>query len=296
MKKKGKINKLTLFSIVGFALLIIYTISFITPMIWVLNSSFKQEIDFMLSPFAIVNSQTFFSDNYLTAFELMKVPVVIDGNSYYIGFAEMMFNSVVYSVICTITHTLVPCITAYCVAKYDFKFSKLVYAIVVVTLILPTIGNLASSIQVSKWFNTYDSFLGLGVMKGYFIGTNFLIFYACFKGISNEYIEAAEIDGASQWQVMTKVVMPLATPTISAVALITFIAYWNDYTTPMIYLPSHPTIAYGLYYFCNSTAQGASFITVRLAACMIVSIPILILFVLFRNKLMGNMTVGGLKG
>lgn len=295
MKTKSKSFKLPVFSIIGFTLLIIYTISFITPMLWVLNSSFKQEIDFMTGPFSIVNGQTFFTDNYLFAFDLMKVPVVIDGNSYYIGFEEMMFNSVVYSVLCTITHTIVPCVTAYCVAKYNFKFSKIVYAIVVVTLILPTIGNLASSIQVSKWFHTYDSFLGLAVMKGYFIGTNFLIFYACFKGISNEYIEAAEMDGASQWQIMTKVVFPLAGPTISAVGLITFIAYWNDYTTPMIYLPSHPTIAYGLYYLCNSSTQGVTTV-VRLAACMIVSIPILLVFILFRNKLMGNMTVGGLKG
>ena len=285
-----------LFSIIGFTLLIIYTISFITPMIWVLNSSLKEEIDFMLDTFKPVNFDTFYTGNYLQAFELMKVPVVIDGNSYYIGFFEMMFNSVVYSVLCTITHTLVPCVTAYCVAKYNFKFSKIVYTIVVVTLILPTIGNLASSIQISKLFNTYDSFLGLAVMKGYFIGTNFLIFYACFKGISYEYTEAAEMDGASQWQIMTKVVFPLAKPTISAVALITFIGYWNDYTTPMIYLPSHPTIAYGLYYFCNTSTQAASFVTVRLAACMIVSIPILMVFIFFRNKLMGNMTVGGLKG
>lgn len=294
--KKVKSKKLTLFSIVGFTLLIIYTISFITPMIWVLNSSMKQEIDFMLAPFDVINPNTFYFGNYLDAFDMMKVPVVINGASVYIGFWEMMFNSVIYSVICTITHTIVPCVTAYCVAKYNFKFSKVIYTIVVVTMILPTIGNLASSIQVSKWFLTYDSFLGLGVMKGYFIGTNFLIFYACFKGISYEYTEAAEMDGASQWQVMTKVVFPLARPTISAVALITFIGYWNDYTTPMIYLPSHPTIAYGLYYFCNTSTQGASFVTVRLAACMIVSIPILLVFILFRNKLMGNMTVGGLKG
>ena len=294
--KVSKSKKLTLFSIIGFTLLIIYTISFISPMFWVLNSSFKQEIDFMLGTFDIVNANTFYAGNYLAAFDMMKVPVVIDGVSCYIGFAEMMFNSVVYSVICTVTHTLVPCVTAYCVAKYNFKFSKIIYTIVVVTMILPTIGNLASSIQVSKWFYTYDSFLGLGVMKGYFIGTNFLIFYACFKGISYEYTEAAEMDGASQWQVMTKVVFPLAGPTISAVALITFITYWNDYTTPMIYLPSHPTIAYGLYYFCNTSLQGASFVTVRLAACMIVSIPILLVFIIFRNKLMGNMTVGGLKG
>ena len=163
-------------------------------------------------------------------------------------------------------------------------------------MILPTIGTLASSIQISQLFHVYDSFIGLAVLKGYFIGTNFLIFYACFKSISNEFIDAASIDGASQWQILTKVIMPLARPTIAAVALITFITYWNDYQTPMIYLPSHPTIAYGLYYFNNTTTQEASFITIRLAGCIMVSIPIFIVFILFRKRLMGNMTMGGIKG
>ena len=95
---------------------------------------------------------------------------------------------------------------------------------------------------------------------------------------------------------MLKVIFPLAKTTINAVALITFIAYWNDYTTPMIYLPSHPTIAYGLYYFCNTSNQTASFVTVRLSACMIVSVPILLVFIMFKNRIMGNMMVGGLKG
>ena len=295
MKKKININW-NIFMIIGFVILVVYSISFITPLFWVFNSAIRKELSFLDNPFAIVNGDTFTLDYIKVALDYLKVPVMIDGTQYYIGFEEMIFNSIVYAGLCTLTHTLVPCITAYCVAKYNFKFSKILYTVVIVTIMLPTIGNLASSIQVSKWFNAYDSFLGLSVMKGYFIGTNFLIFYACFKGISNEYIEAADMDGASQWQIMTKVVMPLAKPTIYAVALITFISYWNDYTTPMIYLPTHPTISYGLYYLCNSHDQAVNVLAVRLAACMIVSIPILIVFIIFRKKLMGNMTVGGLKG
>lgn len=293
MKKKRNFH---IFYIIGFLLLIIYTISFVTPFLWAINSSLKEESDFIIDTFGLVNFKNIYFHNYQTAYELIKVPVMINGSSYYILFWEMIYNSVIYSVLCTIMHVLTPCITAYAVTRYKFKFSKIVYTIVIVTLILPTIGNLASSIQVSKMFHLYDSFLGLAVMKGYFIGTNFLIFYACFKSISYEYTEAAEIDGASQWQIMMKVIMPLAKTTISAVALISFIAYWNDYTTPMIYLPSHPTIAYGLYYFNNMSTNEASFVTVRLAGCIFVSVPVLVVFIFLRNKLMGNMTLGGIKG
>ena len=295
MKTKSKANW-NILGIIGFILLISYSVSFITPFLWAFNTSLKDEIDFMLDTFGIVNPQAIYLENYRLAYDLIEVTIMKNGVPYVVEFWELIGNSVIYSVLCTIMHVLTPCITAYAVARYDFKFSKVIYTTVIVTMILPTIGNLASSIQVSKWFFTYDSFIGLAVMKGYFIGTNFLIFYAAFKSISKEYTEAAEIDGASQWQIMTQVILPLAKTTVSAVALISFIAYWNDYATPMIYLPSHPTIAYGLYYFNNSTNNEASFVTVRLAGCIIVSVPILLVFILFKDKLMGNLTVGGIKG
>lgn len=294
MKNKS-ITSTIVFSI-GFILLIAYSISFLIPFLWSINSAFKGVIDFKLDPLSIVSFKKINFANYKKAYELIKVPVSAHGASYYVGFWELIFNSLVYSILCTIMHVLTPCITAYAVARYNFKFSKVVYSIVIITMILPTIGNLASSIQVSKIFHTYDSFIGLAIMKGYFLGTNFLIFYAAFKSISNEYTEAAEIDGASQFQIMTTIILPLVKTTISAVALLTFISYWNDYYTPMIYLPSHPTIAYGLYYFNNSTNNEASFVTVRLAGCIMVSIPILVVFLFLKNKLTGNMTVGGLKG
>lgn len=295
MKTKSKANW-NILGIIGFILLISYSVSFITPFLWAFNTSLKDEIDFMLDTFGIVNPQAIYLENYRLAYDLIEVTIMKNGVPYVVEFWELIGNSVIYSVLCTIMHVLTPCITAYAVARYDFKFSKVIYTTVIVTMILPTIGNLASSIQVSKWFFTYDSFIGLAVMKGYFLGTNFLIFYAAFKSISKEYTEAAEIDGASQWQIMTQVILPLAKTTVSAVALISFIAYWNDYSTPMIYLPSHPTIAYGLYYFNNSTNNEASFVTVRLAGCIIVSVPILLVFILFKDKLMGNLTVGGIKG
>jgi ABC-type glycerol-3-phosphate transport system permease component len=168
--------------------------------------------------------------------------------------------------------------------------------VVIITMILPIIGNLPSEIQVAKFLGFYDNVFGLAIMKGHFLGMNFLIYYAAFKGIPKDYAEAAEMDGASQWKVMTAIILPMVKSTISAIALLSFITYWNDYTTPMIYLPSRPTIAYGLYYFNQTTTNEANFVTVRIAASMLVSIPIFIVFLLFKDKLMGNFSVGGIKG
>ncbi|NLG81009.1 MAG: carbohydrate ABC transporter permease [Bacilli bacterium] len=283
-----------IFLIVGFILLIAYSISFVTPLLWAFLTSFKTEIEFMLDKFSLPKSLNL--QNYITAYRTIRVPIVENGVSRYVYAEEMLFNSVVYSVLSTIMHVATPCITAYAVARYNFRFGKLLYSIVIITMILPIVGNLPSQIQVAKSLGFYDSFFGLAIMKGHFLGINFMIFYAAFKSIPKDYAEAADIDGASQWKIFTKVMLPHVKTTISAVALLSFITFWNDYTTPMIFLPSKPTIAYGLYYFNQTTLTEASFLTVRIAGSMLISIPILLVFIFMKDKLIGNINVGGLKG
>ena len=77
--KVKKSKKLTMFSIVGFTLLIIYSISFITPLLWVFNSAIRKEMSFLENPFALVNGKTFTLDYIKIAFESLKVPVMIEG-------------------------------------------------------------------------------------------------------------------------------------------------------------------------------------------------------------------------
>ncbi len=293
-KKFHRKSKIDGFLVVGFVLLVIYSISFLTPLLWSLMTSFKEEIDFMNNKISFPRSFNF--ENYLTAFRNIKVPIVENGIPYQINSIEMLYNSLVYTILCTFTHTLVPCITAYAVAKLEVKFGKVIYSIVIITMILPIIGNLASEIQVSKALGLFDKMYGLAIMKGHFLGTNFLIFYAAFKSLARDYSEAAYIDGASELNVLTMVQLPLIKTTISAIALLSFISFWNDYTTPMIYLPTRPTIAYGLYYFNQTTTNESNFVTVRIAGCMLVTIPIFLIFLGTRNKLIGNLTVGGIKG
>lgn len=280
-----------LFVSIGLALLILYTVIFLMPLLWAFLVSFKGELDFMSNIFGL--PKKWLLSNYSYVFKNMAVPVSGVGDIF---IEEMFFNSMCYTLLCTFTHTITPCICAYAVARYRFKFGKFIYGIVIVTMILPTIGNLASEIQVAKTLGFYDTLIGVAIMKGHFLGTNFLIFYAAFRSLPDGFREAAEMDGASQAQIFFRISLPLVKTTIGAIALLSFITYWNDYNTAMIYLPSKPTVAYGLYRFTHSTTNKASFVTVAVAACMTVTIPIFFVFVLFRNKLMGNLTVGGIKG
>lgn len=281
-----------LFFVFGVILLGLYTISFLVPLLWALMSSFKSETEFMLGAFKFPINPSF--DNYVTAYMNISVPLRVGVGSIFIE--EMFVNTLIYAGLCTLMHTLTPCIAAYAAAKYDFKFSRIMYGIVIVTMILPVIGNTASELQMSRILHFYDSFVGLAIMRGHFLGTNFLIYYASFRSLANDFADAARVDGASQWCVMTRIMIPLVKPTIAAIALISFITYWNDYMTAMLYLPSHPTISYGLYYFTHSSSNQSSFFTVQIAGCMLICIPILLVFILFKNKLMGNMAIGGIKG
>ena len=71
---------------------------------------------------------------------------------------------------------------------------------------------------------------------------------------------------------------------------------WNDYSVPLMYIPSHPTIAYGVYEMTVTTETGQSHMTFKMACCAIMVIPTTVLFIAFKDKLMGNLSMGGIKG
>ena len=130
-------------------------------------------------------------------------------------------------------------------------------------------------------------------MKSHFLGMYFLVYQGVFRGIHQSVTEAAKIDGAGNMRIFLRIILPLAKTTFFLVFLLQFIAFWNDYQTPLLYLPNHPTIAQGLYYFNFSTSNEFSTVPAKIAGAMFVLIPILIVFMIFKNKLMGNLTLGG---
>lgn len=83
---------------------------------------------------------------------------------------------------------------------------------------------------------------------------------------------------------------------IVTVALINFVAFWNDYQTPYVYIPNHPTLAYGLFMFSRLfTSRDLQEPTYKLAGSMMVFVPVFIVFLCFQKRLMGNISMGGIK-
>ena len=141
----------------------------------------------------------------------------------------------------------------------------------------------------------YDSMLGQYCLKVSFLGIYFLIFYASVKSAGNEFAEAASIDGAGHFSIMYKIYFPLLASVFTGIVILDFIGFWSDYMTPLYYLPSFPTISYGLNYIQYATSNSVT-IPIILGASLMSSIPVVLIFIIFRNKIMGNMSFGGLKG
>ena len=209
-----------------------------------------------------------------------------NGGTRYVEFLELFFNSIVFSTMCMFVSLFSHVIMAYCCCKFKCGYTKFIYKMVIVILTLPIVGNLASEIQVAKAVGVYDNLFGICIMKGGFFSMNFLIFYAVFSGIPDAYREAAQLDGAGHWTILLKIIVPMASATIFAIGFLSLISYWNEYQTAMIYLPSHPTIGYGLFVFERNSIKYNT-IPVRLAASFMVASPLLIGAIVFRKKIIG---------
>ena len=282
-------------SIFSFFILLAWTILLFSLIIWGFFSSLKIRPEFSgigkydnTSPLAF--PEKWLWSNYKDAFQFIAVPV----SSYFVRFGEMMLNSLIYAIGCTFCSTVSPMLVAYACAKYEFKLGKVLYMIVLTVLVIPIVGNQASELQMSRLLGLYDNFLGVFFMRAGFTNMYFLIFYEAFNGQSNTYAEAARIDGAGDFTVFFRIAIPLIIPVFVGVAILVFIDAWNNYSVSLIYLPSHPVVTLGLFYMQGNTATKMT-IPILISGAYIVCVPTIVLFVLFRDKIMGNLSIGGIK-
>ncbi len=308
--------------IVVCVILVVASLVVLIPLIWGLNTSLKSKLDFIkvgndnvlgfptLDAGNRFNSiDTFFKlENYVNVFNEMSF--TIRGGAYYsrgqripatqkieVGLLDLLINSILYCVIGAGLKTIVPAVCAFICAKYKFKWLKILPALVIFNMTVPVIGTLPAELKILRDIGFYDTWFMHAFQSASFDGTYFLVFLATYKGLPDSYIEAAEIDGASQLKVLTNIALPLTVKIISTVLLLHFITYWNNYTSPLVYLPTHPTLAWGIFKL-DKDPQIASLNSVpgKVTASMFLAMPVLILFIFLRDKIMGNVSLGGIKG
>lgn len=288
MKKKYSITLVVLFLLMAFIAL-----CYIVMILWAGLSSFKDPWEFDDSALAFPKLWSFI--NYPKAFKAYTVTIDTATGYKKIGTVQIIINTILYAGGCAFIGTLVPCLTSYVVAKFKFRVLKIYYITVVVCLTIPIIGGAASQLQIARSLGIYDTIWGIWLMRGYFIGSYFLIFYSAFKMIPDSFAEAAKIDGAGNFTILFKLILPLISKTFTTIMLILFVSLWNEYQTPLMFIPSVPTLAVGLYKFSFSSSDEYSSPPIQLAGSMILFIPIFIIFIALQDKLMGNISMGGMK-
>ena len=320
--KKRKKLKTSVFFIFIFVILASYTISLFIPLLWGLMNTFKHYIEFAQDPMCFPDlslfkefqlydgtSNSIFS-NYEIMFSTMKYDytikfftgvfnerlvshsIKVEGGSAILTF---IWNTALCCIAGTVLPTFMCLMTGYLCAKYKFKFSGFVYALVIFAMSMPKVGNAATSMNLFRKLGIFDNMFGFFILNANFSSMYYLVFYAFFQNLSDSYIEAAEIDGASQFRILTTIIVPLAKGIISATMVVLFVSTWNDYTTALTYLPTHPTLAYGIFYNIEYGNSLANWPPIKLASIFLLAIPTTIVFILFRDKLMGNLSLGGIK-
>lgn len=322
MSKKNKNYSITskgpvfkIFTITFFVLLTVYALSVLFLILFGLNTALKSRSDFILMENVMGLPSLRLSKNELLKLNnfkliLEKFDMKYNSPAYYsmgklvnsseisINFGKLIFNSIIYVVGGAFCLTLPKMLMGYMCAMYKNPVSKFIYAMVIVMMMIPIVGTTPAMLTFLRNVGLYDNWLGNFLCKFVFTGMYYLIFVEFFSSIPGAYREAAEIDGASQFRVMVLIYFPLAAKMFGTIFLIQAIELWNDYNSVLVYMPSHPTLVYGVY--LTVVGNGSTDITKypateRIAATMLLAVPTMVVFFIFKDRIMGNLSMGGLK-
>ncbi len=265
--------------IVGAFVIMFYAL---IPVAWILSLSLKAGDD--------INNQRFW-------------PSAISFENYAIVFQNDLFtsalrNSIGISLIATVISVVLAMFAAYAVARLDFPGKKLLLSLALAITIFPIIAIATPLFNLWRTIGLYDTWLGLIIpYLSFSLPLSVYVLSAFFREIPWEMEQAAQVDGATPLQAFRKVIVPLAAPGVFTAAILTFFAIWNDFifgitlTSSEAARPVPAALAFfsGASQFSQPTAPIA-------AASIVVTIPVIILVLLFQQKIVAGLTNGAVKG
>jgi ABC-type glycerol-3-phosphate transport system permease component len=261
----------------------------ILPIIFIFSTAFKPPDElFAYPPRFFVTNPTF--KNFTDLFSKMStsgVPV-----------SRYLFNSVMITLVTIAASIVVSSMAAYALSKKQFGLKKALFAINTVALMFVQIAVAIPRFLVVKNLNLLDTFWAhilpaLAMPVGLFLIKQFI------DAIPNEVVEAAQIDGASDWGIYWSIILPMIRPAIATIAILAFIATWNDASTSTLYINTESLKTFAFYLTTlTSTAAGANAVAgqgMAAAAALIMFLPNLIIFILLQSQVMSTMSHSGIK-
>ncbi|WP_312504387.1 carbohydrate ABC transporter permease [Lacrimispora sp.] len=264
---------------ITWVLLLLLTFLFLMPVVWVICSSFKSTGELFAWPPSLFGKNPSLG-NYRRA--------MAEGR-----FGIYFFNTVFASVIATCLTIVVNVMSGYAFAKYHFKGEKLLFGIVLATLMVPLEVIMIPIFKVIVAVNLYNSLWGL-IIPAVASPTAVFLVRQYYVGIPDAYMEAARIDGASELNILMRVMLPLAKPVISVLCIFSFMWRWNDYLWPKLVINSKEryTIQLAL---ANYSGEYSVDWNSLLAMSVVSMIPVIIVFITLQKYIIGGMTAGGVK-
>lgn len=270
--------------------LLLIAAGFLLPFAWMVSTSLKMNSRTMTSPPQLVPDPVVWS----TYSEVLTNPKV--------NFPLFARNSLILAGLCVIGTTMSSAVVAYGFAKIKFRGRGLLFAIMLSTMMIPFQVTMVPLFSIFKFLSDHTWIQWLGTFKPLwvpaFFGSAFNIFLLrqFFMTIPDELSEAARIDGCSEFGIFVKVILPLAKPALSVVALFTFMAVWNDFLGPLVYLqqPEQYTLALGLQVF-QSQHGGTQWNQLMAASTMVIA-PVIVLFFLAQRTFIQGIATTGMKG
>lgn len=266
-----------------YAALVMLSIPALLPLIWMVTTSFKTD------------AQIFASGDFNLK-SLVPSPIVT--SNYPAALQNMPFllylRNTLLLCFCTVAGAVASsAVVAYGFAKIDFRGRNFLFALMIATMALPgqvTMIPVFGLFRSLGWYGTY-----LPLIVPAFTASAYYVFLLTqfFKTIPGEMSEAACVDGANEWVIFTRLILPLAKPALATCALFQFIGTWNDFLGPLLYVndPAKYPLAYGLQQFVS---HYGGFYAQLMAAATIFTFPIIVLF-FFAQKtfIQGISTTGG---
>jgi len=262
-------------------------------LIWGLLTSFKDVNEFMDNKLGFPKEWAF--ENYLYVFKNFHITITNTQGVKRVWIEQLFLNSLMFAGIGALLQVATIAWVSYLVAKFAYKLSNIIYTMVLLVQVIPLVNSSAATLKLMRNLGIYDTYFSFWLMKLSFTNMQFLLLYPSWRAIPKDYSEAAIIDGAGEGMIFFKVNLPMVMPLLLTFILTNFVAYWNDYMTPLIYTPSQPTLSYGVYILTNTNIQGFSRTPMRMSTSYLAGVPMILVFILFRKQIMRKMSLGGLK-
>lgn len=269
--------------IVLYLALVLLTAVFVLPLAWMVLTSLKTY------PAAQHTPPTWLPDPF-SSYGYHRLAEPGSQNPVLRWFANSMLAATLQAALVLITAST----AAYALARMRFRGRRAVFAVVVATLFVPPATQIVPNFLIADTFGWLDT-LAVVIVPGAASAFGVFFLRQFFLSLPREIEEAAVLDGADQWQVFTRIVLPLSRPALATLTVLSFLSNWNDFLWPIftLFSPGRLTLPAGL-----GLLQG-EYVTdypVVMAGAVLASVPALVLFVLAQRYIIEGVSRSGLKG